>query len=874
MIADPSSRPTLARALLGLAAAALLLVGCGDDGGEFARIEADAEALEESGPLGPVDLMGDPDADEFDVEDEDGDRVALFGDDEEASEAEEGTSDELVVRVITADGGPALAADVYLFEPRAAELERTLYEMGAGLAAEAFLERNGSRERTDDEGRVRVASFERAGLVGARAGGAWGSARVNAGQGEVTIVLEPDVRLLVRVVGSGGEPRVGVPVGLYETRRGRIRSTRVVETGEDGLAELLNPSDLFQLGRNDSEWRASLAVPLFEPPTVLIDPNALPEEPIELVLGPTASLRIELVEANGDPFSGRGTLTVSAEGSRSRLPFEMRVDGTASVVVPHLEPAVPLRIEFQREGSSADYDLDTLAPPVPDIEGEVRFVLVPSHPVLVARLVDETGEGLVDQRVLYRLRQATGTPGQNDRRGRDRDTGERAVTTDASGVLRVDLPDDWRNGELTYEGRVRTIAEGVDDSERAAIFELTGPLLPGDNDVGRVILSPPPTLIAGQVVDELGTPIEDASITLFLQTVDDEGRPRWNRIEDLEDRTGQDGFFRIVSWTPGTPLGVRASSRDHVRGEIVPFAAGAQGLVLELIGAGRIAGSLRVPDGVDARRFTVRAVAGTPRMDDLELLARDAVARTSPRRGNGEFELSRIVPGSYTVYVVYADLPEVLFALGGVEVEAGATTRDERLDPIDLTGVLRVFDLRFLQPDGDVVQWANVRWQVVGDDAWNQAQMGRDGRLSIVADADIIDVHAITRGVAPTLFSGVSRSGDLTFDPPLDVTVRIDESLVPDPELYQLSVTIEPVGWSGARTTAQIDARGRGRFASAGPGTYVVRYSVARKGRRDRGRTFATDPPERVELDPFAGEIVLRPKVPQQALERAVERAR
>lgn len=870
-----STLPVRSLQILVLLVSAALVGACSDES-EFARVDPDAEVAADATGPDPFDLVDDGRRRDTGPGDgEDSVRAALEDDDPDADLAR-ATADELVVRVVGLDGAPVFGADVWLFEPREAESEHVLHAMGAGQSAEVFLAGHGRRERTDDDGTVRTESFVRRGLVGARVGDAWGSARVNVGSTEVTVALELDAHLLVRVVDPNGQPLPGVPVALAEIDRNRVRRQRSVETGDDGLATFSNPRDFFELARRDSEFIVLPVVPQTDPAFERIEPDALPDEPLELVLGATSSLRVQLVEDGGEPFTGRGVLTARARESRWRTPYEVRLDGESSAVIPFLEPGLPVRLEFRREGSRADYDLDVVAPPVPAVQGDVRFVLVPTHPVLVARLVDDLGEPLVDERVRYSVEQAIGEVDRRDRRrGRDRDTGEQSLTTDENGVLRVDLPDNWVAGTAAFQADVRTVDPGGEQSELlSATFLVEPPLVDGINDVGLVILRPPPLLVAGVVVDQLGVPIADALVSLHVLTVDDDGRERWNRVADLDTRSDENGAFHVTAWSPDGALGVRASSRDHVRAEIVPCAAGAANLRLELIGAGAIAGTLEAPTSVDVRRFTLLAVPGAPRVDDLRTLWRAANGRARPRRGSGDFRIDRLEPGSYTVCVLFEDLPGVLVALGGIRVATGEVARPAGLDPVDLRSVLRVFDLRLLFADGRPVPWARLRWRAAGDESWASADIGRGGRTTIVADASIIDVHAITRGVAPTLFEGVSSSRDLTFQAPLDVRVRVDAGLLPDMDRYTFAVQLVPLSWEGARTTANLDTQGRGRFASAGPGPHRVVFSVRRRDSRASPRTFTAEPAEEVELDPYAAEIVLRPTVPKARLERALERLR
>jgi protocatechuate 3,4-dioxygenase beta subunit len=867
----------LRRAALAFSALVLVATGC-DDPAPIERAEGASEEAQAAARLGPFELAATESngASDGETSARNARSAALVDEVVAAEGAASANADELVVRVVDENGAPVPEATVYVFEPRLGEEAHVLFERNIGLDTQTFLERRGETRVADATGTLRMARLERNGLVGASTPGRWGAIDVEARAGEATIALAPTQELFVRVVGADGAVRVAVPVALHRERRGEVRDVRIVETGGDGLARFGHPTELFERGDREWQWRVALAVPLFEPSFALLDPAALPSEPVELVLPPTARVVVELFEATGEPLTSSGRFTAATAGERGRAPFERHLAGEARVVLQHVEPGVSLDLGFQREGSPGRHTLRASAPLVPDVESVVRFALAPDHPVVTLRLVDDEDAPLAARRVEFRLVDAAGsTPPQGGgRRGRDggRDTGERFATTDAEGLLVVDLPSDWAGRPAPLSGSVATLVTPPASAPPfAGVFTVPAPLLMGVNDLGKVRLSPPPVLVAGAVVDELGLPVADVEIALHLRTVDAEGREQWPRLPDLGATSDELGRFEIAAWSPGSPLALRANTRDHVRADLVPFDPGAKNVIVTLLRAGRVEGSMRLPEGVDARRFEVGlAPAGVEPTRDA--LGRASVARTSSRRGDGTFELSRVPPGSYTFWLAYTELPTVLFVAGDVLVRSAETTHDARLDPIDVTRLLDVFDLRFLEADGDPVGSASGRWRVSGSEAWRGFEVDGEGRTRIVADGGILDLDVISRGFAPTRFEGVSSSGDLTLDPALDVSVRIDRDVLPDPERYRTSVVLEPVGWGGGRTTAELDADGQGRFMSAGPGTYTVRFVVQRRqgGGRRAERTVADDPPETVTFDVRDGEILIRPKVPREKLAAAV----
>ncbi|MEZ5978627.1 MAG: hypothetical protein R3F34_10445 [Planctomycetota bacterium] len=854
-----------------LALAVALLAACGEDyhhlDVESSRTAKDGAA----GPAGPVDLVDTGARDAGGAEDLRS--VAAF----EAFEDEfggggdqsDGEAERVTIRVTSADGSPAAGAEVFLFEPEEGEFDSVLRDMREGVDSQRFLEARGEMRAADDEGVVHFAAVQRDGLVGARLGDEWGSAQLRANATETTIVLAAALHLDVRVVGVDGLPVTSVPVALHRSRRGEVRESRVEPTGDDGVATFRHPDELFRQGGGDGEWFVAPAVAMADPPTVRIDPDALPEDAVELVLPPMASLRVELVEIDGDPFTGRGVLEVGVDGVRGRVSFEAAVEGTNVVDVPFVEPGAALDLGFRREGSLSRVRTTAGAPVLAGVLGEVRFVLSPDHPVLVAHLVDESGDARPDVRVAFRLRDDVAVDDGRGRGRRDgRDTGDRYATADAEGTLFVDLPGEWGGDARPLVGSVRTLARG-DDVEYAGVFSVVLAVEQGVVDVGRVVLSPPPLLVAGRVVDDIGAPVADAWISFHQRFVDDSGRPRWRRLPDLFTRSDQDGAFRVVAWPPANDLAVSAGSRDHVRGEIVPFDRGSSGVTLVLQGAGRIAGSVLLPDGIDRRRVTIGAVLGAV-APERDVLAQASVSRTSPSRRNDEFEMSRVPPGLYTVWLAYADVPDVLFVVGEVDVRAGATTRDPRLDPIDLSDVLHPLTLQFEQQDGTTPRSLQARWRPTGSDEWRGLGLDRRGRAFLVSETKYVDVEASARGCSPTRFDGVDASSTLVLDPALVVSVEIPKGSLPD-AAFRFDVTLRRTDWDRTTSTATVDREGHGEFASLGPGEYVVTYRLSKRGggRRDT-RTFSASPPESVVVERSAGEFVVRPKVPHAKLEDAV----
>jgi hypothetical protein len=193
---------------------------------------------------------------------------------------------------------------------------------------------------------------------------------------------------------------------------------------------------------------------------------------------------------------------------------------------------------------------------------------------------------------------------------------------------------------------------------------------------------------------------------------------------------------------------------------------------------------------------------------------------------DGTFEARDLLPGRWVAFVGQGSDP--LRSIGYIEVRAGETARDPRLDPLDLRGAFRVLRLRLLRPNGEPLADEEVAlWLGIG--AKRSLRTSSAGRIETIvptaAERVLVDTAAfrsawvevsreevaltLARPIALVIETDVFASADL---PELLVRVdRVHDAATPD---------FAPFA-SGLRT---FDRDGRAEFVLEQAGRYQVTW--------------------------------------------------
>lgn len=434
--------------------------------------------------------------------------------------------------------------------------------------------------RADEEGRVRLPLVHRRAVVEGVAPGLWGRmfTRPEGWQAGEPLLLElwPEAPLAVRVVDNAGDPAPGVDLTLRVPAGGSSVMTdthhyEATTVGPSGLALFrISPQALPR-----KAWDRGLTVVLREPlgrplQEVMRRPRSK-DDPLELGLPGTGSLRVRLLDPRGDPMPGPLSASVAAlvPGAGRRSVHRSSEDG--EVVFPYVGLGLPLEVGLASQaGRLEQVRVRTRSPEREGETVEVAARLTEAFPELLGRALRVDGRPVPPGEELLLLtgfRDAQGVLHQPTWR----------VASERGGRFRVPVP---HGGPGPLWWRV------VLDTQEGAGAYAQGRLEPwppaGAADLGDVVLRPAPLVAAGRVVDPEGRPVPWARLVL-----DGAGAFSWEPEEGV--RFGDEavtryadagGRFRLRAPGARSTLALTIAAQGRHRQAVL--APGAREVVLEL----------------------------------------------------------------------------------------------------------------------------------------------------------------------------------------------------------------------------------------------------------------------------------------------------
>lgn len=588
-------------------------------------------------------------------------------------------------------GAPVPGARVHFVGwDRLSEIEKR----GVGffaIDADSLARERGHERTSDAEGMVRIPGRETGAIVVAEKGSLQGREFLRPqGPGRVRMVLRVGAEVRVRVVDDRGAPVAGVPVGLRVGKPGRETFLGSVKTEEpDGEARLRNARSA--IDRLD-EPRCAVALSFPHTPVVevLIDPEALSTTPIRLVLPPTGAVEVLVEGANGERRDSRDLVGLhdvspsrSGKDGHPFLNYAEPGDGRSPSVATY--PHVGLGLELEAMLLELDGGEDTaIRFPGPVEAGEVVRVTVRAReglhvPVLTGRLLDETGRPWSSRRVEAQCE-------LEDPHSGSRFSRERTLEIDEEGRFRWPL--EIRHGLcLAVHFRVRW---GEGRTLLAGSVSVEEDLSPGEYPLGTVFLRSIPVLFAGRVVDEIGTPVPDASLMLLRRDgfVVDGGWSKGGHVSTTTDARGRfvihgepvAGESNILAW----------HATHHPLEPDRRYAAGNRDITITLARSFVIEGRMLLDRDVPVSAIEVFVhPEGAPR--DAE----EAVRRHPIRpEEDGRFRHASPHPGTFVVRGCVATTGEEVFQIDGIHLPPASGSKDVVLEPIDLRGRVHAIRLR------------------------------------------------------------------------------------------------------------------------------------------------------------------------------------
>ncbi len=389
--------------------------------------------------------------------------------------------------------------------------------------------------------------------------------------------------------------------------------------------------------------------------------------------------------------------------------------------------------------------------------------------------------------------------------------------------------------------------------------------------LGKVRFHPPLHRIQVHLVDEKNRPVPEARVDLSVfgwKSAYGAGRRK---------KTDQDGIGRFLVYSRVGGYRISASKKGYLGVQTKPRPLETVTRVLKLQGVGKIAFRVLLGRDVLENRIPFKVLLFAER-----ILPRKGFKKIGYVDKEGTGAISPLLPGIFKVDVKVMGVRGPILALDGIRVERGKTTKDPRLNPLDLRPYLHGVTLEVIPP-------GNWKGRVYFPDFYSR-QVGPNRYQFLLPQAfparillkgpgirdQVVEVSGPSAKV--TLRKGIplelSLSGRV---PTLPEGVRIGAREVPTclPMNYMATGFYQDFSryyseWMTTGGIGEFDEKGECRILVGGPGKRRIDlYLVSRKGGRvHKCRTLQKEtlqiPPE--PLSPLSHTVKLDPKVFSRAL--------
>ena len=349
--------------------------------------------------------------------------------------------------------------------------------------------------------------------------------------GETSVRLFPDADVTVLIVDGAGNPVAGVPVSRGAKLFDSAKSSK---TNSEGLAVLRHVLDHFKFASDSSEFRVGPAILSRERLDVVLHKDHVPSEPVRIVLPPTGSLDVLVLDADGSPNHTAGEVRLvidPAPGTDRSVPELVELaqraplgaltvqltDGTARV------PFIGLGLELLAESRDAEPTKSTFGfaagPETASARTELTLRPLDVAPMLVGMAHAANGTALAHRKLEGKLSIHSGDAWESS---------SFEVSTGADGgfelVVDRDLSSNWtslrkRSLSLTIPG------SGPFDVSRSTPT-LPDQLVPGPNDLGIVLFEREVPFLTGHELNSNGEAVQLDTAHLVIKVLSDAGRAR------------------------------------------------------------------------------------------------------------------------------------------------------------------------------------------------------------------------------------------------------------------------------------------------------------------------------------------------------------
>ncbi len=482
-----------------------------------------------------------------------------------------------------------------------------------------------------------------------------------------------------------GEKDKGRPATHTELRARR-------HTDAEGIALFRH----FQVYRHEHEdwwpphlvdrFEAVLLMPLEQPEARAFGGRPVPADTIELRMPATGSIALRTVDLDGRTFSHpvNGELRIDAEEAAPWMRVEMRKEQNEEALV---FPFVGLGLGFTAHCELDDNDFtwrfpSFLGPSTPGERVTVDMVVAPDAGMLFGRLLDGAGKPLAHRVPTFLITSHAG-----------RLEGEE-VTLDKAG--RFHLPYHVREPHSApFRLEIRR-----NDVTPTAGRAMTLPALPEAKvtDLGDLRIDALGRLARGRVADDLGAPIEGATVQLQRERMRGGKNPRLEFADEdfTAARTDDGGRFELFGELEKGRYRLRVEADGHFPFETADLGSG-EPIDVILDRRSRVVGTVLTPSWMPDNSVRVRLES----MADPEQQRDDQV---HDHEGRTYIYFDWVRPGIYNVVIRVRDFPDPFLRIDGIEIVPGQMDIHPRLLDLDLSRFLHRFEVVAVDDQGERIQ--------------------------------------------------------------------------------------------------------------------------------------------------------------------------
>jgi hypothetical protein len=631
---------------------------------------------------------------------------------------------------------------------------------------------------------------------------------------ELKIYIHNNRTLLVTVLDASGLPTADIPVTSLWEESNFSHTNFTLVTGANGTVVFESLDALLNSGTKNCIHYVELGFPMAkenqtEKQRVELSQTALEQGAITLQLPPTGSVRIAVLDDQGNPHLEPGVVTLHerdpAEGyfKNTRISRPL-TEGVADFAYVGL--GTELQAVFMAEHANNEDRSTFFGPKTPGERIDVSLNRA-GQVVLTGILLSSDGLGLAEESVAFTSVERA-IKGQSSKIVESHPT---LVQTDSAGRFRYEVPRQSYDGSLSsYTLEIEADVEDVGKIRATLDIPMDWPT--GEHDLGKITLSQGRILLSGRVVGPEGAAVSNAFVRLAAAEDIESEQRSWVVIPLLKVRTDAQGEFVILGNPPeALAYQVQIFSPGFEKLEL-QIELGQQDLELVLFKAAWLSGSIRFGEGVSAQDV-VAYLLRDGESDDIDLFG-----SADPMLATFNFSGKPEVP--YTLEI-RTKLGETIFRLENITLRSGETTEPPELQPLDLSSSFHTLHLRVENLRGEILDAEVKNKTSLG---WFKYRSSQEG-LTLVSLTPFEQIHVQAPGYASQLLSNPVGDQVVILDDGWKVYLQIPAEFV-HYRGFRMRARAYPArgqeyfSLTNLPDSTDFDASGRAEILLPGPGDY------------------------------------------------------